>query len=319
MDNDLLKHLNKIFDKKRYGLLTCHSFMRNPEAESPNDDLYVKIVEKTIDSNFFCAVVRITDHEHTVHLGNLSFTNTVNLHKFSYILDDGLYLICFTPVINISSFPEIETSDLFLQSKLGSLRLAFGNGFAKETVFKCILDLFTGEKTDYSHEFLIHKKTEGPHLNSETFSRYSDFVDALEKSGEDVASNVYRAFQLVNEASTVKEMNYKYLLYMIALDSLFGEEYSKKVFINKLASHYGANYNFIKGELLFDKLWGFRTGIVHRGRVPLINQEFERFIQLLIMDYVRAILNLPCLYLAKNFKDEHETRFEYFRYTVSNI
>ncbi|MCH7650652.1 MAG: hypothetical protein IIA63_05755 [Nitrospinae bacterium] len=254
---------------------------KNFQEDGPVKINYATI--KDLENNF--TLVRVISDQK----GHTNFLTK----KFKDKLPHSSYVLMTSPYEVDGKKCDLEEI-LKIKDRIAALlRMHLGNNFLREKVFDGYVSLGNGQMTNFTPKISNPLEIEGPFCSKENFGLSEEVFNKIKGLKDTSKRNrINIALGLFEKGGDDKENN-KFFYYWVSMETLCGEDSARKI-ITKLARHYNNNNNFVQNKLGFDFLKKIRTNLFHNGEKPIIDQNTERYMQLMFLDLLRNEMSLPC-------------------------
>lgn len=238
---------------------------------------------KELENNF--ALVRVISDQK----GHTNFL----IKKFKDELPHSSYLLMSSPYEVDGKKYDLEEIPNIQDRVAALLRMHLGNNFLREKVFDGYVSLGNGQMTSLIPIISNPLEIEGPFFSKENFGFSEETFKGIKSLGDtNKKDRISIALGLFENGGDDKETN-KFFYYWVSIETLCGTNSTGKI-ITKLARHYNKNNGFVQNKLGFDFIRKIRTNLFHNGEKPIIDQNTERYLQLMFIDLLRNELSLPC-------------------------
>jgi len=204
----------------------------------------------------------------------------------------GGWTILITPYVRDG----VERSELETRNSLAvaeGILVAFNNrNLVYEKVFDNITEVSTGKATFFSPAFALFSRSPSLQVSKlQLLSQCSLNMQALPKN---VRNKV--ALSLRWYSKSLKEQNGidGFLSIWIAIEVIgMPDTTDVKPAVTSLAQIYQIDYQTAKDRFQLGKIQGFRSGIVHNGKMYSIHSLLTAYIEAIYIDLLTSLLNLP--------------------------
>ncbi len=179
-----------------------------------------------------------------------------------------------------------------LDQFVGVLRAVCGNSLFREVAREATVSVPGGSMKTPSRTIRMPKPCEGTVVNSTHWDRCFSLLEKMEKVNTADRDRLILAVQLFEKAAR-EESPANFFLYWVSIEVLC-DTHKTGAIKKKLKQSYSKSMSFIQNDLGFEALINLRTNVFHNGQAVNLGVDAERYIQVIFLDLLNAILGENC-------------------------